>query len=993
VTITNSGQIQTYGDWSSGILAQSIGGGGGKGGTAVSANTEANPTLSIDVGVGGAGGDGGDGGSVTIDLDSGSSIMTSGYGAFGIHAQSIGGGGGIGADGSMTGTGTIQVGGDVSGSGGNFGDSGGVTLSGDAIVTTTGDAAHAIVLQSIGGGGGVGGQGSSLDLATGSPDPAISLSVGGGQDSEGVAGAVQLNGTVNISTTGWASYGILAQSIGGGGGLAWTPEEGQDLEVNPIQVGGNGSLGDSGGVSITLSAGSTIYTTGLAAHGIVAQAIGGGGGIAGYPSSDGAVYYSDGIDFDGVAPSGTAESPVAISVDGIIQTTGDGAHGIFAQSIGGGGGFRGYESSVDMGTVSAPGSNGSLGGEISITQSGTISASGYNSVGILAQQAAPSESGSTVEITINGSVTGGSGDGGSETDGSGGGYGVWIIANTSGESTLTINSGGSLSAASGNAARFDNSDSGPGVLYNYGDVSGSVVGFTDSSGAEAVQVNNYSTGRFFTGSRVEANVYNEGQIFVGRGIPGGGYGQTVITGDFVQASGGTLIFRTDFERGQNDSLVVEGDADLNGRVRPQPVPGARIVPYRRLTLLTVDGEISGRLYLDGSLGGIFDYDLRQSANTYTIAVTGIDLAGLDPTFSENQLMMAEYLEEIFLAGSGGLDIFGTLDALSRTQSGQIGTFFDELTPGATLGFGAFGSTEAQYFSDSVLNGPIFEGSTATLAESPSAWIRAHGRITSQRFPDGYSNYDIDSMMYQTGGQAAIADNTYLGGSIAYRDDSLRSDNHITSGSGDTALGAVTLKHETGPWLLEGALSGSLGWYETSRQINFPGEEAVAEASPQVQTAALAFRVAYLHAYEKVYLRPLVTMTGVYTHSSSYTESGAGAFDLSVDSAEESTLFFTPAFEVGARTDFSNDTIMRSFVRPGVVFASNDSWEQDARFVGSPESVGDFTTRLPLDDISGTVVAGIDFQFNESSSAHIRYEGRFSENVSSNGGSIGLKITF
>ena len=705
VTVENDGNISTLGDWSTGIIAQSIGGGGGKAGTALAGNTDGTPALSVNVGAGGSGGDAGDGGTVTVNPNE---ISTAGYGAFGVHAQSIGGGGGIGVDGSTNSSGTIQLGGDISGNGGSGGNGNTVTLNGQGTVATTGDAAHGIVLQSIGGGGGTGGQGSSLALSAGSANPSVSLSVGGGSGSSGSGGAVTINNfQATIRTSGWASYGILAQSIGGGGGLVWGPRVGQDIEANSIVIGGSGSSGNGGDVSITLASGSSIQTTGLAAHGIVAQSIGGGGGIAGYPNGPSGITHYLGLPSRPSTPFGSG-ADVTVTVNGDITTSGNAAHGIFAQSIGGGGGFRGYETSIDMGSSSASGNY--TAGAITITQSGTISVIGENSVGILAQQASPETSDTEVNVIINGSVTGGSGEQG---------YGVWMIANSNDTSTLTINSGGSLSAASGVAARFDSSGPGGITLNN----NGTLVGNVQNGGStSAVQVNNLAGGRFFPGDLIQANVRNDGQIFVGRGNLGGGYGRTVIAGDFAQTRGGTLIFRTDFERGQNDSLKIEGDANLDGRVRPQPVPGSRILPNRRLALIEVDGTITGGLGLDGSLGGIFDYNLGRSGNTYTIEVVGIDLRTLDSDFTGNQLAVADYLENIFLAESGSLDIFGTLDALARSQPGQIGNFFDELTPGSTLGFGARGATESQYFSDAVLNGPIFEGDTTRLAESPSAWI-------------------------------------------------------------------------------------------------------------------------------------------------------------------------------------------------------------------------------------------------------------------------------
>jgi len=993
VLVSNSGTIQTTGDWSSAILAQSIGGGGGKAGTALAQNTDGQPDLSINLAVQGNGGDAGDGGGVTVNLsESNNQLATQGYAAFGIHAQSIGGGGGIGADGSTTAGGSdssspgiIQLGGTFAGSGGSGGNgfsnvSGTdtmVSLTGNANVTTSGDASHAVLLQSIGGGGGVGGTGSSVSIDSGMADPSISLAVGGGSGSSGTGGTVEVSGGVaNIQTSGWASSGIVAQSIGGGGGLAWTPFLGQNVNTAPIALGGSGSSGNGGSVNVTLASGSRIQTSGLFSHSIVVQSIGGGGGIAGYPNLNAAFY--EGVTQRSSSPIGNGGG-VNINIDGTITTTGATSHGIFAQSIGGGGGFMGYENSVNFGTSSASGS--ATAGNITIIQSGAINVSGTNSTGILAQQDSPANSSTAVTLTINGDVVGGA-----EAQG----YGAWIISKSTNASNVTINSGGSLSAASGVAARLD--ANGPGVinLHNNGTLVGNVQ---KGSGTSDVQVNNLAEGLFFPGDLIQANIRNDGQIFVGRGNVGQGYGRTVITGDFAQSSGGTLIFRTDFERGQNDALTIKGDANLNGRVRPQPVPGSRVLPNRRLALIEVEGEITGGLGLDSSLGGIFDYNLGRSGNTYTIAVVGIDLRTLDSDFSGNQLAMADYLEDVFLAESGSLDIFGTLDAISRSQPGQVGNFFDELTPGSTLGFGARGATESQYFSDAVLNGPIFEGYSTKLAENPSAWVRAHGRTTTQRFDDGFANYELNSMMYQMGGQAAAGDTTYLGGSIAYRADSMDSKNNISSGNGDTVLGAITLKHEEGDWFFAGAASGSLGWYETRRQVTFPGETGTVEGSPRIQTGALAFRTAYTKAYERVYLRPMVTITGVYTYSSSYTETGAGGLDLAVESADQPTLFFTPAFEIGARTDYSNDWILRTFIRPALDLSTSDSWEQDARFTGAPEVAGEFTTELPTDEVSGMITAGVDLQFTTTLSAHLRYEGKFSENVSTNGGSIGLKITF
>src|SRR4051794_19782152 len=70
VTLDNSGLITTAGDFAIGVMAQSVGGGGGTGGDSTAASYAKGPqdsvSISISVAVGGSGGTGGIGGAVNI---------------------------------------------------------------------------------------------------------------------------------------------------------------------------------------------------------------------------------------------------------------------------------------------------------------------------------------------------------------------------------------------------------------------------------------------------------------------------------------------------------------------------------------------------------------------------------------------------------------------------------------------------------------------------------------------------------------------------------------------------------------------------------------------------------------------------------------------------------------------------------------------------------------------------------------------------------------
>jgi len=96
---------------------------------------------------------------------------------------------------------------------------------------------------------------------------------------------------VNVSTDGdaiWTegdnSHGILAQSIGGGGGNGGFAVAGSAI-MSPVKVavGGDGGPGGSGGI-VNVSSGSSIATSGSDAHGIVARASGVGAVRAALPS-------------------------------------------------------------------------------------------------------------------------------------------------------------------------------------------------------------------------------------------------------------------------------------------------------------------------------------------------------------------------------------------------------------------------------------------------------------------------------------------------------------------------------------------------------------------------------------------------------------------------------------------------------------------------------------------------------------------------------------
>ena len=281
-SIQGATSISTMGDFSSGIYAQSVGGGGGSGGSSTSLNATAGSTaVGAQATNGGSGSGGGDGGSVEVNSTR-NVILTKGFTSYGIYAQSLGGGGGSGGDsisGSLTaGSTSISAGVNIGGSGASGGDASSVSVnSEDGRIKTLGDTSAAIFAQSLGGGGGAGGSAISISGTAGATGASATVNLGGTGGPGGSSDSVTVISTTNLHTKGNTSPGIFAQSVGGGGGAggstisgSLTLAAGTSVDAG-VNLGGSGGVGGSAGAVEVNNQSGLIITRGNNSAGIYAQ--------------------------------------------------------------------------------------------------------------------------------------------------------------------------------------------------------------------------------------------------------------------------------------------------------------------------------------------------------------------------------------------------------------------------------------------------------------------------------------------------------------------------------------------------------------------------------------------------------------------------------------------------------------------------------------------------------------------------------------------------
>ncbi|WP_454694094.1 hypothetical protein [Achromobacter aegrifaciens] len=988
-----TGNTATSGDLADAAVIQSIGGGGGAGGTSAAKGAKGDGDIMVSVG--GHGGSAGDGGEINLNVQGqagaqsntalSGQLVTRGNVAYGLLAQSIGGGGGQGADGSSDvtyktlETPSLLLG--VNGSGGNGGKGGALNMNAaNSLIgaTTYGTGSHAIVLQSIGGGGGAGSLASSDSVTIEGTGLSLQLG-GGGNGAASGGGAITVNSTVLTSTYGHGAYGFVAQSIGGGGGIAYA---GQAANINSAMIDNSqrGTAYDASGgtLNVTLNPATSgsggdpyfdIYTTGSAAHGIVLQSIGGGGGIAGDPGASplqtGWLGGAKSASSTGNANGGDVTLTLQEGVQ--IKVTGDNSYAVVLQSVADGGGLGGTAQGSYAGSAydHAKG-GGSKAGSITFTQSaaGDIFAYGGNPVGVFAQSVGNTAQASPITLNINGTLQ--------TTTADPNGIGLWLDG---GAATNVVNVGNGWISSS---TAIKQTGSGVTTLNNSGTVSGSV--FLSADDGEAVGVVN-NRGTLLNASTVKGSVFNAGQVIIGAPSK---IDAMHVTNDFRQSEAGTLHVDADFAAGQADMISVAGSVQLGGRVR---INAQTLMPNRELAFL--EAASFGSTAAVNGASSLFDYSTRYTGQTASVTARNAYFDDFSSKYGvgSNLREVGSHLQRIWDAG--GSEELGSLYAqFDRAAAGQAPGYasaLKDLSPGPSAAPAALATGAMKGFSDTLFSCPEFSTDSARTAESNCVWGRVIDKTTRLDSGRGTSATKSDSTSYQLGGQQRIAPNWLLGVSGAYENSTIRSNDDRTRTKGDAGYLGAVLKYEAGPWTFSGATYGNYGTYDNQRSIALTGGQAKSDS--KVWSVGQQLRAAYTYATDTAYLKPYASVDLIYTSMPSYEEHGAGALNLKVRSSDSVTALFTPGVEVGGRLDLGRGYTARPFANASVSLASTDKWDSQAQLAAAPAGSRSFKTTLDTGRVFGRASVGVQLSSRGGLDLQLQYDVVASDRVRSSGGAV------
>jgi outer membrane autotransporter protein len=201
-----------------------------------------------------------------------------------------------------------------------------------------------------------------------------------------------------------------------------------------------------------------------------------------------------------------------------------------------------------------------------------------------------------------------------------------------------------------------------------------------------------------------------------------------------------------------------------------------------------------------------------------------------------------------------------------------------------------------------------------------------------------------------------------------------------SSDGDRGHVGGAIKYINGPWLFAGAVSGGWSTYDSTRHIDFPGFSSVAKSDQDLTDVGGQFRAAYQMGQGPWYFKPMVDLNVVNVDMDGFTERGGGGAAMKVSATDETVFSATPAFEIGRQFALRDGTLLRPYVRGGASFYTDADFPIAAAFADAGGGITPFRTNGEIDNVLGTVSAGITLLGVRRGTLTLSYDGSFGEDL-------------
>jgi outer membrane autotransporter protein len=377
---------------------------------------------------------------------------------------------------------------------------------------------------------------------------------------------------------------------------------------------------------------------------------------------------------------------------------------------------------------------------------------------------------------------------------------------------------------------------------------------------------------------------------------------------------------------------------------------------------------------------VVSYALSTTSTQLLLGVT-VDFTPAGLGLNPNQTAIAEYLEAANTAGGGGLTPL-LQSLLGITNPADYRGALDQLSPEIYLQTQTAALYASNDFTSTLLSCRVNGPDTASIIrEGQCLWVGARARFTDS--DDDFNNLGFTETagLFSAGAQVALDRDWRLGFGVGYQTGTLEASTGASSDS-DQVQGGVVLKYNPGALLLAAAATAGHSWNDVTRL------GGSVKGDQDVDVYAGAVRVAYVFGAPGLYLKPSVDASATRLSSDGVDETGNGPANLIIRSGEQTVYTVSPTLEIGTEWRWSNGTLVRPFIRGGAIWYEGGDFSADSAFAAAPGGLGTFTIHHDIDDVMGTVAAGVELVNRDNAALRLSYEGQIGEQAEIH--SIGLK---
>ena len=224
--------------------------------------------------------------------------------------------------------------------------------------------------------------------------------------------------------------------------------------------------------------------------------------------------------------------------------------------------------------------------------------------------------------------------------------------------------------------------------------------------------------------------------------------------------------------------------------------------------------------------------------------------------------------------------------------------------------------------DGSLSCPVFVAQSTLLTEDRCVWTGAAAQRIDQYKSDGATGSRIDDIIYNFGGQTALAPGWFVGGSVSVGSTWAREDDGGT-GHGRIIGGSLALTYTDGAWLFAGAIAAGTLSSQDVNSTTLPGA-LESQTDTSLGYAGSRLRIAREFAFDTWYVRPRTDVDLIYAHTSGLQSVGQSGFAVSVQGITRFGVVASPMVEAGARIDLDATTILRPYLAIGMSVYPNHS---------------------------------------------------------------------